>query len=102
MGIDGIAVVPDPARGIDKAAAAPGSNTDVKSLNRSGGLDSNNNSADFTLNAAITPTPAGGSADPVDPDPVDPPAAPTARTTSYSPEATASAAFRTASMPVAQ
>ncbi|MBP1137645.1 5'-nucleotidase [Arthrobacter sp. PvP023] len=63
-----------------KAATAPGSNTDVKSLNRSAGLDTNNNSADFTLSAAITPTPAGGSADPVDPDPVDPPPAPAART----------------------
>ncbi len=31
--------------------AAPSGNTDVKSLNRSNGADSNNNSADFTLNA---------------------------------------------------
>ena len=46
-----------------KAAAAPAGNTDVKSLNRTGGADSNNNSADFTLSAAITPQgSAGGTA----------------------------------------
>ena len=56
-----------------RAAAAPSGNTDVKSLNRSNGADTNNNSADVTLNAAITPKAANGTAPgPVDP-PVDPP-----------------------------
>jgi len=41
------------------AAAAPAGNTDVKSLNRSNGADSNNNSADLALSAAITPTASG-------------------------------------------
>lgn len=54
-----------------QAATAPTSNSDVKSLNRSNGVDSNNNSADFTLNASITPKAANGAAAPVDP-PVDP------------------------------
>ena len=35
-----------------QAATAPSGNTDVKSLNRSNGADTNNNSADFTLNAS--------------------------------------------------
>lgn len=57
-----------------QAAVAPASNTDVKSLNRSAGTDSNSNRADFTLNTAVTPTAAGGTVDPVpdptpDPDP---------------------------------
>jgi 5'-nucleotidase len=54
-----------------QAATAPTGNTDVKSLNRSNGVDSNNNSADFALNASITPKAANGAAAPVDP-PVDP------------------------------
>jgi len=59
-----------------QAATAPSGNTDVKSMNRSGGADSNNNAADFALNAAITPKAANGVADPgaVDPGPVTPPA----------------------------
>ncbi|RDV08631.1 multifunctional nuclease/2',3'-cyclic-nucleotide 2'-phosphodiesterase/5'-nucleotidase/3'-nucleotidase [Arthrobacter sp. RT-1] len=44
------------------AAAAPAGNSDVKSLNRTGGADTNSNTADFTLSAAITPTPSGGTA----------------------------------------
>ncbi|KUM37731.1 multifunctional nuclease/2',3'-cyclic-nucleotide 2'-phosphodiesterase/5'-nucleotidase/3'-nucleotidase [Arthrobacter sp. EPSL27] len=64
-----------------QAATAPTSNTDVKSLNRSNGVDSNNNSADFSLNATITPKAANGAAAPVDPPtdpgPVTPPAAKT-------------------------
>ncbi|KRE81557.1 ExeM/NucH family extracellular endonuclease [Arthrobacter sp. Soil763] len=56
-----------------QAATAPSGNTDVKSLNRSGGADNNNNAADFTLNAAITPKAANGEATPVDPGPVTPP-----------------------------
>ena len=43
-----------------QAATAPSGNTDVKSMNRSGGADSNNNAADFTLNGAITPKAANG------------------------------------------
>ncbi|MEO3932008.1 ExeM/NucH family extracellular endonuclease [Micrococcaceae bacterium Sec7.4] len=54
-----------------QAAKAPSATTDVKSLNRSNGVDSNNNSADFTLNATITPKAVNGQAAPVDP-PVDP------------------------------
>ncbi|HSO91655.1 MAG TPA: lamin tail domain-containing protein, partial [Arthrobacter sp.] len=61
------------------AATAPAGNTDVKSLNRSNGVDSNNNSADFTLNAAITPKAVNGTATPVEP-PVDPGTPPAART----------------------
>ncbi|WP_324644115.1 ExeM/NucH family extracellular endonuclease [Pseudarthrobacter sp. LT1] len=52
-----------------QAAAAPAGNTDVKSLNRAAGADSNNNTADFTLLGAITPTPAGGTAPAPDPTP---------------------------------
>lgn len=48
------------------AAAAPTGNTDVKSLTRTGFWDSDDNSADLTLTATITPqnasTPAGGPA----------------------------------------
>ncbi|MDR7083740.1 5'-nucleotidase [Arthrobacter ginsengisoli] len=53
------------------AATAPSGTGDVKSLNRSNGGDSNNNSADFSLNATITPKATNGAATPVDP-PVDP------------------------------
>lgn len=53
------------------AAKAPAGTGDVKSLNRSNGVDSNNNSADFSLNATITPKAPNGAAAPVDP-PVDP------------------------------
>lgn len=52
-----------------QAAAAPSGNTDVKSLNRNAGADSNNNAVDFTLNPAITPKAANAV---VDPGPVDP------------------------------
>ncbi len=55
-----------------QAATAPSGNTDVKSMNRSGGADSNSNAADFTLNAAITPKAVNGEAAPVDPGPVAP------------------------------
>ncbi|HSU48371.1 MAG TPA: lamin tail domain-containing protein, partial [Arthrobacter sp.] len=53
-----------------QAAAAPAGNTDVKSLNRAAGTDSNSNTADFTLSAAITPTSSGGTAPTPDPTPV--------------------------------
>ncbi|MEV7574596.1 ExeM/NucH family extracellular endonuclease [Pseudarthrobacter sp. NPDC089323] len=49
------------------AATAPSGNTDVKSLNRTAGADSNSNAADFTLSATITPTSSGGASQ--DPDP---------------------------------
>ncbi|SKB65295.1 5'-nucleotidase [Arthrobacter sp. 49Tsu3.1M3] len=56
-----------------QAAAAPSGNSDVKSMNRSnGGADTNNNGADFALNAAITPEAANGTA----PGPVEPPVDP--------------------------
>ncbi|RKO24466.1 ExeM/NucH family extracellular endonuclease [Pseudarthrobacter phenanthrenivorans] len=60
------------------AAQAPASNTDVRSLNRAAGADSNSNAADFSLNAAITPTGTGGAATP-EPDPTPDPA-PASRT----------------------
>ncbi len=41
------------------AATAPAGNTDVKSLNRTGGVDTDVNSADFTLSATITPQNSG-------------------------------------------
>lgn len=40
-------------------ATAPTGNTDVKSLNRTGGVDTDVNSADFTLSATITPQNSG-------------------------------------------
>ncbi|WP_284763345.1 ExeM/NucH family extracellular endonuclease [Arthrobacter sp. efr-133-R2A-63] len=46
------------------AALAPASNTDVRSLNRTNGADTNNNAADLSLSAAITPTAAGATAPP--------------------------------------
>ncbi|KQQ89972.1 ExeM/NucH family extracellular endonuclease [Arthrobacter sp. Leaf137] len=52
-----------------RAAAAPTGNTDVRSLNRAGGTDSNSNAADFSLSAAITPVSSGGTAPDPDPTP---------------------------------
>ncbi|MFJ4224325.1 ExeM/NucH family extracellular endonuclease [Microbacterium sp. NPDC089695] len=43
-----------------KAATAPAGNTDVKSLNRTDGVDTDDNSADFSLSATITPQNSGG------------------------------------------
>ncbi len=37
------------------AATAPTSNADVKSLNRTNGVDTDSNAADFSLSATITP-----------------------------------------------
>ncbi len=52
------------------AATAPAGNTDVKSLNRTNGADSNSNAADFTLSATISPTSTGGVVTPgPDPEP---------------------------------
>jgi len=53
----------------DTAAKAPASNTDVKSLNRADGADTDVNSADFALSAEITPQNSGGDegTDPGDP-----------------------------------
>lgn len=45
------------------AATAPSSNSDPKSLNRTDALDTNDNSADFTLSADITPTASGSAGD---------------------------------------
>jgi 5'-nucleotidase len=64
------------------AATGTSSNTDVRSLNRAGGADSNSNAADFSLSASITPTAAGGTVDPgpvptPDPTPAPAPAAKT-------------------------
>lgn len=53
-----------------KAAAAPTGNTDVKSLNRTAAVDTNDNAADFTLSATITPTPGGGTSPDPAPEPV--------------------------------
>ncbi|UKA67460.1 ExeM/NucH family extracellular endonuclease [Arthrobacter sp. FW306-05-C] len=58
-----------------QAAAAPASNTDVRSLNRTAGADSNSNAADFTLSATITPTSSGGAAPAPDPTPAPDPVA---------------------------
>lgn len=41
------------------AATAPSSNRDVKSLNREGGADSDDNGADFSLSAEVTPQNSG-------------------------------------------
>ncbi|WP_298041617.1 ExeM/NucH family extracellular endonuclease, partial [uncultured Microbacterium sp.] len=49
------------------AATAPSGNTDVKSLTRTDGVDTDDNSADFSLTASITPQSSGGA--PTDPDP---------------------------------
>ncbi|WP_435743172.1 ExeM/NucH family extracellular endonuclease [Microbacterium sp. PMB16] len=42
------------------AATPPTGNTDVKSLNRTDGVDTDDNRADFTLSATITPQNSGG------------------------------------------
>jgi 5'-nucleotidase len=61
------------------AATSPTSNGDVKSFNRTAFADTNNNSADFSLSATITPQ-NSASTDPTEPtdpvDPTDPPADP--------------------------
>ncbi|KAA8822457.1 ExeM/NucH family extracellular endonuclease [Bifidobacterium vespertilionis] len=51
------------------AATAPKGNTDVKSLNRTNGVDTNDNSKDFTLSATITPESSGSTGSKPDPDP---------------------------------
>ncbi|WP_270366958.1 ExeM/NucH family extracellular endonuclease [Microbacterium algeriense] len=50
-----------------KAATPPTGNTDVKSLNRTDGVDTDDNSADFTLSATITPQNSGGTDPGTDP-----------------------------------
>ncbi|GAA2202928.1 hypothetical protein GCM10009849_33280 [Sinomonas flava] len=52
-----------------KAAAAPSATTDVRSLNRTGGRDTDDNSADFTLSTAITPQNSGSAGTGTTPDP---------------------------------
>ncbi|WP_417219678.1 ExeM/NucH family extracellular endonuclease [Arthrobacter sp.] len=54
------------------AATAPAGNSDPKSLERADHADTDNNAADFTLNAAPSPTASGGTDPGTDPDPVDP------------------------------
>ena len=54
-----------------RAAGAPSSNTDVRSLNRTDGVDTDDNSADFSLSSSITPTSGDGS-DAQEPAPEDP------------------------------
>ena len=49
------------------AATPPAGNTDVKSLNRTEGVDTDDNSADFTLSASITPQNSGGTDPGTDP-----------------------------------
>ncbi|WP_416418185.1 ExeM/NucH family extracellular endonuclease [Paenarthrobacter aromaticivorans] len=51
------------------AATAPTGNTDVRSLNRSNGVDTGSNAADFSLSATITPTASGGGTPPTEPEP---------------------------------
>lgn len=50
-----------------KAATPPTGNTDVKSFNRTDGVDTDDNSADFTLSATITPQNSGGTDPGTDP-----------------------------------
>ncbi|MGC5049252.1 ExeM/NucH family extracellular endonuclease [Micrococcus porci] len=60
------------------ASGAPAANSDPKSIARTGGVDTDDNAADFTVTADVTPqNAAGGGTAPVDPvDPVDPAPAP--------------------------
>nr|WP_314844852.1 ExeM/NucH family extracellular endonuclease [uncultured Microbacterium sp.] len=51
------------------AATPPAGNTDVKSLNRAAGADTDDNSADFTLSASITPQNSAGTDPGTDPGP---------------------------------
>lgn len=55
-----------------QAAAAPSGTTDVRSLNRTSGTDSNNNTADFTLSTAITPGAANQTEGTAPSEPADP------------------------------
>ncbi len=48
-------------------AAAPVNNTNAPSFNRTNGIDTDNNLADFTLLSTITPTASGDDGDPGDP-----------------------------------
>ncbi|KDA06414.1 5'-nucleotidase [Microbacterium sp. CH12i] len=50
-------------------AAAPSSNTDVKSMNRAEGADTDTNGADFLLSATVSPTNAAGETTGTVPDP---------------------------------
>lgn len=49
------------------AATAPAGNTDVKSLNRTNGADTDDNRADFSLSSTITPQNSGGTDPGTDP-----------------------------------
>jgi 5'-nucleotidase len=48
-------------------ATAPANNQDVKSFNRTDGVDTNDNAADFSLSATISPTNAAGETEATDP-----------------------------------
>ncbi|MCE3291751.1 MAG: 5-Nucleotidase domain protein, partial [Arthrobacter sp.] len=63
-----------------QAAAAPSSNTDVRSLNRAPGTDSNSNTADFTLSTAITPGAANQASGTAPPEPAHPDSGTASRT----------------------
>lgn len=54
------------------AATAPAANSDPKSLERTDRADTDDNAADFSLNAAPSPTASGDTGPGPDPDPVDP------------------------------
>ena len=49
-------------------ATAPSSNANAPSFNRTNGIDTDDNAADFTLSSTITPTASGDDGDPGDPD----------------------------------
>ncbi|MDN3443131.1 ExeM/NucH family extracellular endonuclease [Microbacterium sp. APC 3901] len=66
------------------AATPPAGNTDVKSLNRTGGKDTDDNRADFSLSPSITPQNAGTAPDP-DPEPTEVSIADVQGTTDVSP-----------------
>ncbi|HEX2248407.1 MAG TPA: ExeM/NucH family extracellular endonuclease [Arthrobacter sp.] len=51
------------------AAASPDSNSNPLSMNRTDGVDTNDNSADFALSDDVTPTNSGGTGAAPDPDP---------------------------------
>lgn len=57
------------------AAVSPTGNTDVRSLNRTDGVDTDDNRADFSLSADITPQNSGGTTPDPEPEPEPEPAA---------------------------
>ena len=51
------------------AAGVPSGNSDPRSLNRTGAVDTDNNAADFTLSSTVTPTNAAGAGTEPEPEP---------------------------------